>query len=150
MSGSSAGSRLVLWWFKWSRLNLGGAVPIRTLDEVVRVLIDDLTSPPKVDERRQAERHLVMMPATMYALNDSFERISARIPIVVRDISENGIAVLFQDEIECNFLQVCFSAEYRGASLVFLPLRKKTIPTQKNGGLFIQVGGPFVKSGLER
>ena len=120
----------------------------QTVEEVVQILITDLTAPYKGNNRRDAERFVVLVPAKAFLLDDDFNKQSEGFEVIVRDISESGVSVLSQVSVESQYVLLQFGQMYRDASIVFAVLRGTAVKADYLGG-FHQVSGEFVESGLE-
>ena len=115
----------------------------REVQHVIEYILTEEEKPTGGAERRQAERHVVMLPVTAYVM-EKRNKLPTPIDAVVRDISSTGVAILVKEPLVAEMILLDFGETYENSAFAFEPVR------MSNCGGFVQIAGPFVDSGLER
>ena len=122
------------------------------LEEDVDRLVGMLSQSFGGTECRVAERFMLMVPADVVPLNADYERMSEPKPVIVRDISVSGVAVLTHEKFDAPFLLLEFGETYDNTALVFSLIRVEPVlsTTSPDTSALFTCAGPFVKNGIKR
>ena len=115
----------------------------KDVQQVIDYIFKEKRLPRDGEDRREAERYIVMLPVTAYVM-EKRNKLPTPMEAIVRDISTTGVAILVKEPIDAEAILLDFGETYDNAAFAFEPMRSSS------AGGFIQLAGPFVETGLER